>query len=822
MQTNDKRGDNKMQRFKVTGMSCAACSARVEKAVGEVDSVTECSVNLLTGDMTVNDNADKNAVINAVINAGYGIQKNDIKQEVVDEKFDKKIVFRLVSSCVLLVTLMYFSMFHTMWNAPLPVFLAQNYMAQAIIQLLLTTLVMIINGKFFINGFKGFINRAPNMDTLVSLGSFAAYLYSIINVFKMTVLNGDAARHLLHGLYFESAAMILTLITVGKLLESNAKGKTTNAIKSLLELAPKMVTVLKDGKETVVNANEVLADDIFVVLAGESFAVDGIVIEGNAAVDESSLTGESIPVDKSAGNHVYSGTINKTGRLVCKATAVGEDSTLSRLVKMVSDAAASKAPIARIADKVSAVFVPSVLIVSLITLIVWLVLGKDFGFAIARAISVLVISCPCALGLATPVAIMVGSGVGARLGILFKTATAIETCGKCDTVVLDKTGTITAGLPRVTDVLTLGNISRDRLLQIAYTLENGSAHPLADAVNEYAKENNISRLEISNFNETAGFGVSGNIDGKLYMACSVASAVENGVNVGTATDITDRLSRDGKTPILFIVDATLLGVIAVADAVKDDAPEAIEQFKKMGLNTVMLTGDNPQTANAVAKAVGIDSVMAGIKPDGKAAVVEQLKSQGKVLMIGDGINDAVALTSADAGIAIGNGMDIAIESADIVLTHSNLTDAVNAVRLSRKTLTNIKQNLFWAFCYNVVGIPLAAGMFGLELNPMFAAAAMSISSFCVVTNALRLNLFKPYKNKRKENKKMKKVIKIEGLMCPHCEAHAKNALESIGGVTVMDISHKTGIANVEIGDNVTDDDVLNAIQSQGYKVIEIK
>ncbi len=819
-----------MQKFKVTGMSCAACSARVEKAVCGLDGVSECNVNLLTGDMTVNDGIDAQTVIDAVINAGYGIEQSGIKDKKADTgpkiNSNKKVLIRLVSSCILLTVLMYFSMFHTMWGAPLPSVIAENFMAQAIIQLLLTTAVIIINQKFFINGFKGIINRAPNMDTLVALGSAAAYGYSIANVFKMSAATSDVAKHLLHGLYFESAAMILTLITVGKLLEGYAKGKTTNAIKSLLELAPKTVTLIKDGKEIAVNAEDVLKDDIFVVLPGQSFAVDGVVIEGNSAVDESSLTGESIPQDKTVGSRVSSGTINKTGKLICRATAVGEDSTLAKIVKMVSDAASSKAPIARIADKVSAVFVPVVLVIAVITLIVWLGVGETFGYAIARAISVLVISCPCALGLATPVAIMVGSGVGARRGILFKTASALEMCGKCSIVVLDKTGTVTSGKPAVTDVIPIGDTDTSKLLQIAYTLESGSAHPLAIAVNEYSKEKGINALNISDFTETAGFGVSANIDGKYCFACSVTAAKEKGINTESITEITDKLSNEGKTPLLFVVDNNLIGIIAVADTIKHDAKSAIKTLKKMGVRVVMLTGDNQKTANAVAKTVGIDEVKAGVKPDGKAAVINELKQQGKVVMVGDGINDAPALTTADIGMAIGSGMDIAVESADVVLTNSRLTDVVDAVRLSRKTFTNIKENLFWAFIYNTVGIPLAAGVFisifGWELNPMFAAAAMSLSSFCVVTNALRLNFFKSNKPTEKEKRKMKKAIKIEGLMCPHCEAHAKTALENIGGVTVLDISHKTGIASIEITADVADEMLEAAITSQGYKVTGIE
>lgn len=811
-----------MQKFKVTGMSCAACSARVEKAVSGAEGVTECNVNLLTGDMTVNDDADREIVIKAVIDAGYGIESGDLPKIEEKDSGNKKIVFRLTFSCVLLLVLMYFSMFHTMWGAPLPTVIADNFLAQAVIQLLLTSAVMIINGKFFTSGFKAIIKRAPNMDTLVALGSAAAYGYSVANVFMMTSATAEHAKHLLHGLYFESAAMILTLITVGKLLEAHAKGKTTNAIKSLLELAPKTVTIIKDDREITIDATAVLKDDIFVVLPGQSFAVDGIVIEGESSVDESSITGESLPIDKTSGSRVTSGTINKTGRLVCKATAVGEDSTLAKIVKMVSDAASSKAPIARIADKVSAVFVPAVLIIALITFIAWTLLDKSVGFALSRAITVLVISCPCALGLATPVAIMVGSGVGARKGILFKNAQSLETSGKCNVVALDKTGTITEGKPSVTDVLPLDKTQESRLLQIAYTLENGSAHPLALAIKDYAIKNNITVLGISQFSEKAGFGVNGIIDGKNCVGCSAAAAKENGIDVSPITTLIEKIANEGKTPLLFIEDNILLGVIAVADTIKSDTKAAISEFKKLGITPVMITGDNPVTAGAVAKEIGIDVVKAGVKPDGKAQIISELKENGKVIMIGDGINDAPALTTADIGVAIGSGMDVAIESADIVLTGSALSDAVLAVKLSRKTLINIKQNLFWAFVYNIVGIPLAAGVFGLELNPMFGAAAMSLSSFCVVTNALRLNFFKVKEKSKKEKKSMKKTIKIEGLMCPHCEAHAKNALENIGGVVVLDISHKTGIANVEISGDVADDALKAAVESQGYKVVNIE
>lgn len=820
-----------MQKFKITGMSCAACSARVEKSVKAVEGVTECNVNLLTGDMSVEGEVTSDEIVNAVIDAGYGIEQTNSdskkqKSSNVNDGSDKKVLWRLIISCVLLVVLMYFSMFHTMWGAPLPDFISTNYMAQAIVQLLLTTAVMVINQKFFVNGFKGILKLAPNMDTLVAMGSSAAYLYSLANVFKMTAVTGDTAKHLLHGLYFESAAMILTLITVGKLLESYAKGKTTNAIKSLLELAPKTVTLIKDGKQITVDADRVQKDDIFVVLPGENFAVDGVVLEGISAVDESSLTGESIPSDKTVGSSVFSGTINKTGRLVCKATTSSAESTLAKIVKTVSDASATKAPIARIADKVSAVFVPAVLVIAVITLVVWLLIGKTFGFAIARAISVLVISCPCALGLATPVAIMVGSGVGAKHGILFKTATSLETCGKCNIAVLDKTGTVTEGKPIVTDVLPLNDTDKTALLQIAYTLESGSAHPLAMAVNEYAEKNGISKFEIIGFSETAGFGVSGTVNGKDCFGCSVGSAKEKGIDVSSVTDITDKLSLEGKTPLLFAENDTLLGIIAVADTLKPDTETAVKTLKKMGLRVVMLTGDNQKTANAVAKSVGIDEVKAEVKPDGKAEVITELKRGGKVIMVGDGINDAPALTVADIGMAIGSGMDIAVESADVVLMNSSLQDVVNAIRLSRKTLLNIKQNLFWAFVYNTIGIPLAAGVFisllGWELNPMFGAAAMSLSSFCVVTNALRLNFFKIKKQTEREEKPMKKTLKIEGLMCSHCEAHAKNALEGINGVKVLDISHETGIANLEIIGDVENSVLENAIAQQGYKVTEIR
>ncbi len=816
-----------MQKFKVTGMSCAACSARVEKAVSKLDGVTQCNVNLLTGDMAVSGSATAQAITDAVISAGYGIEqaKNKKTESKPQEKTDKTIITRLITSVILLVVLMYFSMFHTMWNAPLPKTLADNYIAQGLIQLLLSTAVLLINQKFFINGFKGIVKLAPNMDTLVALGSAAAYVYSCVELFKMTTAATDTAKHLLHGLYFESAAMILTLITVGKLLENRAKGKTTNAIKSLLELAPKTVTLLKDGKEITVDADTILKDDIFIVRAGDSFAVDGVVIEGNSTVDESSLTGESIPVDKIANSQVYSGTINKNGKLICRATAVGEESTLSKIVKMVSDAAGSKAPIARIADKVSGIFVPTVLALALITLIVWLSLGAQASTAISHAIAVLVISCPCALGLATPVAIMVASGVGARRGILFKTATSLELCGKCNIAVFDKTGTITSGKPVVTDVIPL-NISKNEFLQIAYTLEKESLHPLAQSVSVYAEKKGIKALQIKDFNETAGFGVQGVIKNNVCFACSVQSALENGISTDSINDLTEKLSANGKTPLLFVCNDNIIGVIAVADKIKPQAKSAITTLKCMGIRTIMLTGDNFTVATAVAKSIGIDDIKAGVKPDGKAEVINQLKQSGRVIMIGDGINDAPALTAADIGMAVGGGMDIAIDSADVVLTHSSLLDVADAVSLSRKTIRNIKQNLFWAFAYNTVGIPIAAGALtfaGVTLNPMFAAAAMSLSSFCVVSNALRLNFFKGHKKlKIKENKTMKKTIKIEGMICPHCEAHVKSALEALDGVKSATASHTDGTAAVELSADVDDNILKSTVEDAGYIVLGIE
>ena len=818
-----------MQKFKVTGMSCAACSARVEKAVSALDGVNCCSVNLLTGDMSVEGDVSTDSITNAVISVGYGIKAADektlIKKEPI-ENGDKKTLYRLISSIVLLVILMYFSMGHTMFDFWIPDVLSRNYIALTLIQLLLTTAVMVINQKFFINGFKGLLKGAPNMDTLVSLGAAAAYGYSCYVFFAMSdaIIKGDQIFHYMHDLYFESAAMILTLITVGKLLESRAKGKTTNAIKSLVELSPKTACVLRDGKEVAVNADEVQVGDIFVVRPGERIAVDGIVTEGSSVVDESALSGESTPVDKMVGSKVSCATINKTGRLICRATAVGDDSTLSQIIKMVSDAAATKAPIARIADRVSAIFVPVVLVISLITLIVWLFLDKGIGFALSRAISVLVISCPCALGLATPVAIMVGSGVGARHGILFKTAVALEQCGKGDIIVLDKTGTLTTGKPKVTDVLPLKNVSENEFLTIASSIEKSSAHPLAQAVVNHAKSLGNEPLEITDFSELSGSGVEARIGGKLYFAGNLKSIKERIQVDGDVENYTNSLCDEGKTPLFFIEDSKLLGVIAVADTIKTDSVGSIKKLKNMGLRVVMLTGDNRKTANAVAKTLNIDEVVAGVMPKGKAEAVSALKQEGAVIMVGDGINDAPALTVADTGIAIGSGMDVAIDAADVVLMKSSVADIVTAIRLSCATIRNIRENLFWAFIYNCIGIPLAAGVFisvlGWELNPMFAAAAMSLSSLCVVSNALRLNLFKTDKIKRE--KKMKKVIKIDGMMCPHCEAHVKKALEAVAGVESVDVSHIRKDAVLTLKLQVADDMLKTAVENQGYKVISIK
>ena len=821
-------------------MSCAACSARVESAVSKVEGVTSCSVNLLTNSMGVEGTASSEDIINAVKKAGYSANiKGDTKSvnsENVNEKDKfKGIKIRLIWSVILLVILMYFSMGHTMWGFRLPEELSKNPMSIGLIQLLLSALIMVINQKFFINGFKGLINRSPNMDTLVALGSAAAFIYSCWALFSMSSLliagETSSAFHQLHDLYFESAAMVLTLVTVGKLLEEKSKGKTTNAIKSLIALAPKTANVLREGEEISVVATDVKIGDIFIVRPGESIAVDGIVTKGESAVDESSLTGESIPVDKKTGDNVSSGTINQSGVLYCKALRVGEDTTLSQIIKIVSDAAATKAPIAKIAHKVSGVFVPVVIILALITFFVWFMLGQSFGFALARAISVLVISCPCALGLATPVAIMVGSGVGAKNGILFKTAASLEAVGKTQIIALDKTGTITLGLPKVTDVIPAYE-EKERLISVAVSLEKNSEHPLAKAITEYSKEKGIKPLEIENFKSVSGNGLKGLLNDSLIYGGNAQFVSENITIPSDLLNIANSLASQGKTPLYFAENDKLLGIIAVADTVKQDSSQAIEQMKNMGIKVVMLTGDNERTANAIGKIAGVDEVYADTKPQDKGNIIKNLQQKGKVTMVGDGINDAPALTVADMGIAIGTGADVAIDAADVVVMKSRLTDVAAAIRLSRRVLTNIKQNLFWAFGYNLIGIPLAAGLFinnlRLELNPMFAAACMSFSSFFVVSNALRLNFIKIYNSKRdkkirhKRMKKiMKKTIKIEGMMCPHCEATVKKALEGIDGVAQADVSHKEGIAQITLSFEVNDEILKQAVEAKDFKVTDI-
>lgn len=832
-----------MKQFNVTGMSCAACSARVEKAVSKVEGVTACSVSLLTNSMGVEGSASEDEIINAVKEAGYGASvKGNEKAKGKDDDSLKdtqtpEILKRLIWSLVFLIILMYFSMGHMMWGWPLPSYFDDNHIAMGLVQLLLTGIVMVINQKFFISGFKGLIHRAPNMDTLVALGSGAAFVYSTYALFAMTTaqLNGDTAGVManMHELYFESSAMILTLITVGKLLESRSKGKTTNALKSLMNLAPKTAVVLRNGSEEEVPVQEVQKGDIFVVRPGENIPVDGVVIEGSSAVNESALTGESIPVDKAKGDIVFTATTNQSGYIKCEATRVGEDTTLSQIIQMVSDAAATKAPIARIADKVSGIFVPAVIGIAIITAIVWLLVGESVGFVLARSISVLVISCPCALGLATPVAIMVGNGVGAKNGILFKTAVSLEGAGRAEYVVLDKTGTITMGEPLVTDIIPCDNITENQLLKIAYSLENKSEHPLSKAIVGKAKESNLIADEVDDFRILAGNGLTArlnneNLCGGNYKFISEKVSISHNVK-----ELAQKLSSEGKTPLYFSKGEKLLGVIAVADVIKPDSPQAVEELKNMGITVVMLTGDNKGTADAIGKQVGVDRVVADVLPDGKEKVIRELKKRGKVAMVGDGINDAPALTSADIGIAIGAGTDIAIDAAGVVLMKSKLSDVPAAIRLGRATLKNIYENLFWAFIYNIAGIPLAAGvfisLFGWQLNPMFGAAAMSLSSFCVVSNALRLNLVNIRSSKRdrkikrknieKEIKTMEKTIKIEGMMCAHCEAHVKNALEALEGVESAVASHEKGTAVVTMSSEVSDAVLKETVEAQGYKVV---
>lgn len=832
-----------MKQYNVTGMSCASCVARVEKAVNKVEGVTSCSVNLLTNSMSVDGDVKSSDVISAVEKAGYGAslkgnssKENKSNDEPLKDTETPKLKKRLFSSLVFLLLLMYISMGHMMWGFPLPSILANNHIAMGLIQLLLTGIIMVINQKFFISGFKALIHRSPNMDTLVALGAGASFIYSVYALFAMTnaQVNNDMSLVMkyMDEFYFESAGMILTLITLGKMLESYSKGKTTNAIKGLMNLAPKKATILVDNVEKVVPIEEVKIGDVFVVKPGENIPVDGVVIEGESAVNESALTGESIPVDKTVGDNVSGATVNQSGFIKCKATKVGEDTTLSQIIKMVSDASATKAPIAKVADKVSGVFVPIVISIAVVTIIVWLLCGATFGHALVRGISVLVISCPCALGLATPVAIMVGNGVGAKNGILFKNATSLETTGKVSYVLLDKTGTITNGTPVVTDIIPSENYTQDDLLSYASSLESKSEHPLAKAVVQKAIDSNIKTLDTTDFKSLTGNGVSAKINGKTVVGGSVKH-ISSIANIDEKViKQADDLAIKGKTPLLFVMDNRLLGIIAVADVVKSDSPKAIKELQNMGIRVVMVTGDNEKTAQAIAKESGVDEVIAGVLPDGKEKVVTRYKEKGMVAMVGDGINDAPALTRADIGIAIGAGTDVAIDSADIVLMKSKLTDVSGAIRLSRGTLRNIHENLFWAFIYNVIGIPLAAGVwipiFGWTLSPMFGAAAMSLSSFCVVTNALRLNFLNIRSSKRdrkiknitnkKEKNTMTTTLKINGMMCPHCEATVKTALESIDGVTSAEVSHESGTAVVTLSKEVSEDLLKKAVVDKGYTV----
>lgn len=832
-----------MKKFNVTGMSCVACSSRVEKAVSKVEGVQSCSVSLLTNSMGVEGSASDESIIAAVEKAGYGASVAGAEKKQSDETDQLKdkdtpvLMHRLIASVGFLAVLMYISMGHMMLGWPLPNFFTDNHIAMGLVQLLLCVIIMVINQKFFISGFKGLIHRSPNMDTLVALGSGASFVYSVYALFEMTDAqvkgNADLVMSYMHEFYFESAAMILTLITVGKMLEAHSKGKTTNALKALLNLAPKKATLLIDGKETEVTVDKVKKGDAFVVRPGESIPVDAEITDGSTAVDESALTGESIPVDKVVGDTVSAGTINKSGFIKCSATAVGEDTALSQIIKMVSDAAATKAPVAKIADKVSGVFVPAVIVIALITIAVWLLCGQTVGYALARGISVLVISCPCALGLATPVAIMVGNGMGARKGILFKTAASLEEAGKTQIAVLDKTGTITKGEPKVTDIIPF-EITENELLKYAYSIEVKSEHPLAKAIIVKAEELSLNPYEVTDFKAESGNGLSAEYNGKRIIGGSkkYISSI-----LGISNDIlskADKLSEEGKTPLFFMLDNKLLGIIAVADVIKEESPQAIKQLQNMGIKVVMLTGDNERTAKAVGKLAGVDEVIAGVLPDGKEKVVAELKKQGKVLMVGDGINDAPALTSADIGMAIGSGTDIAIDAADVVFMKSKLTDVPAAVRLSRKTLRNIHENLFWAFIYNVIGIPLAAGVWipllGWQLNPMFGAAAMSLSSFCVVTNALRLNFFDitnpkkdrkiKYKSKKDDNA-MTKTMKIDGMMCSHCEGRVKQSLEGLAQVSQAEVSHEKGTAVVTLTAEVSNDVLKKTVEDQGYKVISI-
>lgn len=846
------------KQFNITGMSCQACSTRVEKSVLHVPGVTECTVSLLTNVMAVEGEALEESIIKAVHDAGYGATavdsnkkkikgKNDIK---IEDNETKEIRTRLIASLLFLIILMYVSMGHMMFDFPLPSFFEHNMMAIGIVEMLLAGIIMVINQKFFVNGFKSLWNKSPNMDSLVALGSMTSFIWSVIILLKMTELDNIHSNEMMKymdELYFESAAMILALITVGKMLEARSKGKTTNALKNLMELMPESATILRDGEEYVVDIDEVKKGDIFIVKPGDRIPVDGTIVDGVSAIDESSVTGESIPVDKTVNDTVVSGTINQSGYLKCEATKVGEDTTLSLIIKMVSDAATTKAPIAKVADKVSAVFVPVVISIAILTFFIWIFIGESISFSLARGISVLVISCPCALGLATPVAIMVGNGVGARNGILFKNATSLEEAGRVKTVVLDKTGTITKGQPEVTDIVLINeskefeNIKEYEFLEIAYALENKSEHPIARAIINKCIEKNIKLYDTNEFSIYPGNGVYAKYNGKDCIAGNLRFIEEYVNNISdNEKELLEKLSNEGKTPVIIALDGRILGIIAVADTIKEDSIHAVEELHRMGIKVVMLTGDNEITANAIGKKVGVDEIVASVLPDGKALVITELKKDSKVIMVGDGINDAAALASADIGIAIGAGTDVAIDAADIVLMNSNMYDVIVAIKLSKTTLRNIHENLFYAFCYNIVGIPLAAGAFmrfGFTLNPMFAAMAMSISSFLVVTNALRINMFKGKKerksskadtlkveeNKRKEEiDMMKKEIKIEGMMCGHCEATVKKVLEGIEGVSEAVVSHEKGNAIVTLDKNVPEDVLKKAVEDKDYKVLEIK
>ena len=845
-----------MEQYIVTGMSCAACSSRVEKAVSKVPGVTSCSVSLLTNSMGVEGTASEQEIIKAVADAGYGASKKgegaaktqsssaSAGEDMLKDRTTPALKKRLIASLGFLIVLMYFSMGHMMWGWPVPGFMKDNHVMMGLLQMLLTITVMVINQKFFISGFKGLIHRAPNMDTLVALGSGASFVYSTYALFAMTdaQMHGDmdAVMSYMHDFYFESAAMILALITVGKMLEARSKGKTTDALKGLMKLAPKTAVVIRGEKEVQVSIEQVQKGDCFVVKPGENIPVDGEVIEGNSAVNESALTGESIPVDKAVGDKVSAATVNQSGYLKCRATRVGEDTTLSQIIQMVSDAAATKAPIAKIADRVSGVFVPMVITIAVLTIIVWLIAGQSIGFALSRGIAVLVISCPCALGLATPVAIMVGNGMGARNGIMFKTAVSLEETGKMQIVALDKTGTITSGEPKVTDIIPAAGVTEDTLLKCAYALENKSEHPLARAILENAKEENAGIEEVTGFQALPGNGLTARLDGHTLYGGN-HTFISSKVSVdGDMQKKAEKLAEAGKTPLFFGNEDRLLGVIAVADVIKEDSPQAIKELQNMGIHVVMLTGDNERTAKAIGQQAGVDEVIAGVLPEGKEQVICKLKEKGKVAMVGDGINDAPALTRADMGIAIGAGTDVAIDAADVVLMKSRLSDVPAAIRMSRATLRNIHENLFWAFFYNIIGIPLAAGvwypLFGWKLNPMFGAAAMSLSSFCVVSNALRLNLFKMYdaskdkklkakkekKRSKKEDKTMKKIMHIEGMMCGHCEAAVKKALEALPQVDEAVVSHEAGTAELTLNAEITDDVLKKTVEDKDYTVTSVE